>query len=250
MFNNAFAAYTTAKPSFNFGTPSSSSKTLEELETEAKKLETEKSSREEREKAEKMPNHVIVLIEAAKGDIRNRNDQDRQAVANGVLYGKIQRIIKGKSFFFETRDGNFQEDSLTVDQRIALDLGPDKVDALCDEFMELSPGQGGRRAAEIIFAFPEEVFMNSMSTIMTDGIILGEFKVPKGQPPATKEEYLKKKNEVISSSTSYREGRRKQAENERKAQMLAAMGIEAPEELTTSSGADPAEEEFDANVAM
>lgn len=261
MFNkySSYSSGSTAGFSgFNFNTPNVTAqlKTTEELEAENRKLEKEAKRNEELKKAESLPNQVWVLIEAAKGDVRNRNESDAQAVANGILYGKVQRVVKGKTICFETRDGDIIEDDITVDQRIALELGIARVDSLCEQFMELAPGQGGRRAGEVLFAFSDEVFMNSNSTIMTDGIVMSEFRVPKGQAPSNKEEYLSKKSEVIQNSKDYRETRRKQSEDERNAQMLAAMGIKVPQSepdkelATVGAPSSGSEEEFDPNQAM
>ena len=81
MFNkySSYSSGSTAGFSgFNFNTPnvtaqSSVLKTTEELEADNRKLEKEAKRNEELKKAESLPNQVWVLIEAAKGDVRNRN---------------------------------------------------------------------------------------------------------------------------------------------------------------------------------
>lgn len=212
---------------FGLGSTFSSGLNLESPETIAERIHQQ----QQQQLLEKYPNRVIVLIEASAkkgGNLYQRDDAARQ----GLIYGTISRIVKGKEIIYPTASGELEDCPLAdlVKARIALDLGLEKGGELVNKFHRIPPDKNGSRRGEIEFAFDEEVFINSEATIQTGGICVGDFKAPMGSMIEDKDSFKFLLAKKKADSASYRKSEREKYQAEREQQLLAQNDIEASDE--------------------
>lgn len=196
---------------------------LESPESLAEKIHQQ----QQKQLLETYPNRVVVLIEASAkkgGNLYQRDDAARQ----GLIYGTITRIIKGKEIIYPTASGELEDAALgdLVKARIALDLGVEKGAELVNKFHRIPPDKNGSRRGEIEFTFGEEVFINSEATIQTGGICVGDFKAPMGSMIDSKDSFKEKLASKKAESAAYRKSEREKYQKEREQQLLAQNDIE------------------------
>ena len=217
--------------SFGLGTTTFSGLNLESPESLAEKIHQQ----QQQQLLETYPNRVVVLIEASAkkgGNLYQRDDAARQ----GLIYGNITRIIKGKDILYPTASGELEDAALAelVKARIALDLGLEKGGELVNKFHRIPHDKNGSRRGEIEFAFGEEVFINSEATIQTGGICVGDFKAPMGSMIDSKNSFNEKLAIKKADSAAYRKSEREKYQAEREQQLLAQNDIET--EAPTEEG--------------
>lgn len=166
-----------------------------------------------------LPNRIVVRVESASGNI---ND-GKNAVGQGLVYGRVVRVLKGDSILFETADGDINQRPLKgqINKQFAMNLGIAEARAFAQKFQQIRPEERGGRRCEVEFIFDEEVFINSNATIISEGMILGDLMAPKGQAIGSAADFDKLSDEKVKSSTEYRTNRRQQLQAERMQQLEA-----------------------------
>ena len=173
------------------------------------------------------PNIVVVRIESKSGNLLD----GKNAAGQGLVYGRLVKVIKGSNIMFESSDGELNEVELKqlIDGQFAMNLGVQESRHFVNKFHQLKPEQSGARRCEVRFAFTDEIFVNSNATIIAEGITVSDLTAPQGQAISSKEEFLTMFSKKTKDSRDYRKAERDRYRNEA-LQQLEAMNNSTEEQ--------------------
>lgn len=181
------------------------------------------------------PNIVVVRVESRSGNLLD----GKNAAGQGLVYGRLVKVIKGSTVMFESSDGEINEVELKqlIDGQFAMNLGIHESRQFVNKFHQLKPEQSGARRCEIQFAFGDEIFVNSNATILAEGITVSDLTAPQGQAISSKEEFLSMFSKKTKDSREYRKSERDRYRNEA-LQQLEAMNSSSDENAENNSTSD------------
>jgi hypothetical protein len=171
------------------------------------------------------PNIVVIRVESRSGNLLD----GKNAAGQGLVYGRLVKVIKGSTVMFESSDGEVNEVEIKqlIDGQFAMNLGVAESRHFINKFHQLKPEQSGSRRCEVQFAFGDEIFVNSNATIITEGVTISDLTAPQGQAIASKDDFLNMFKKKTQDSRDYRKNMRDQYRAEAM-QQLEAMNNPEP----------------------
>jgi hypothetical protein len=166
-----------------------------------------------------LPNKVVVRVESASGNIMD----GKNALGQGLIYGRVVRILKGDSVVFESADGETHERPLKglINGQFSMSVGVQEARSFAQQFQQIRPEERGGRRCEVEFAFDETIFVNTNATIVAEGVVIGDLKAPQGQAIGSADEFDKMFAKKTQESIEYRATRRQLLQAERMQQLEA-----------------------------